>query len=183
MIISAKMNFDSQKIPEIPRSIIIKSFIKGVSSRRNFVKEEDERLSFLVQQYGTNNWELIASMMPFRNARQCRDRFRNYLSPKINLKKWTKEEDLLLINKYHELGPKWVHISQFFEGRSDNNLKNRWYTHLKKQHQKTENNIEDLINNKDQICVYDDLEQLFFESENNSDLITDVPLDIAVFQY
>lgn len=174
---------NSFQIPEIPRSIIINSYIKGVKSRRNFAKEEDIRLSYLVQKYGANNWNLIASMMPLRNARQCRDRFRNYLSPKINLKKWTKEEDLLLISKYNELGPKWVQISQYFNGRSDNNLKNRWYTHLRKEcpgKEKEKVNECETINNGDSIYIYDDIDPLYIDSDNNSDL-SDVPIDISIF--
>lgn len=180
MDINCQLN--SFEIPEIPRSIIIKSYIKGISSRRNFAKEEDQRLSYLVERYGTNNWEMIASMMPLRNARQCRDRFRNYLSPKINLKKWSEEEDLLLIYKYKELGPKWVQISKYFDGRSDNNLKNRWYTHLKKKCEETEKSkLEDLIDLGSQIYVYEDIEQLFFDSENNSEILSDAPIDQTNF--
>lgn len=151
-IISNKNLF---KIPEIPKSFIIKAYVNGVSSRRNFTKEEDARLSYLVQMFGTKDWNLISNMMPFRNARQCKDRFKNYLSPQINLKPWTKEEDLLLIQKVKELGPKWVQISQYFEGRSDNNLKNRWYTHLKQKFEesnKIENKKSIIEQNKIEIC-------------------------------
>lgn len=118
-------------MPEIPKSTLINSMIKGPTSRRNFTREEDARLTYLVHIFGSKNWTLIAEMMPMRNARQCKDRFTNYLSPMINLKPWSPEEDSLLIQKVKECGPKWVQISRFFEGRSDNNLKNRWYTHLK----------------------------------------------------
>ncbi|KAK8857550.1 hypothetical protein M9Y10_015955 [Tritrichomonas musculus] len=179
------MNLNSQQnynqIPEIPRSIIINSYINGVSRRRNFAKEEDKRLSYLVEQYGTSNWELIASMMPLRNARQCRDRFRNYLSPKINLKKWTKEEDTLLISKYNELGPKWVQISQYFDGRSDNNLKNRWYTHLRKKCQETENiNTDKPVFNGNPVLICDDMEHLFIDPDNY-ELLSESLIDVSTF--
>ena len=71
--------------------------------------------------------------MQTRNARQCKDRYTNYLSPQINLNPWSQEEDDLLIKKVNELGNKWVKISKFFIGRSDNSIKNRWYTHLNKK--------------------------------------------------
>lgn len=161
------------KIPEIPQKIIINSLTKGISSRRNFTKEEDERLFILVQYYGEKNWDYISKMMPFRSARQCKDRYKNYLSPEINLKPWTKEEDLLLIKKYNELGQKWVQISQFFKGRSDNSIKNRWYNHLRQiteqpNKPKTILKEEDikLCNDGDQTMLndYSDFDEIFFNT-------------------
>ncbi|OHS94659.1 Myb-like DNA-binding domain containing protein [Tritrichomonas foetus] len=119
-------------IPAIPQTILMQSLMKGATSRRNFTKEEDQWLNYLVDRFGTKNWNQIAEYMPLRNARQCKERFLSYLSPNINLNPWTAEEDALLIKMFKEYGPKWVKISKSFDGRSDNNLKNRWYTHLKK---------------------------------------------------
>lgn len=146
------------KIPQIPFSIYIKSCVKGVKSRRNFAKEEDVRLQYLVQMFGTKDWKLISYYMLLRNARQCKDRFKNYLSPKINLKPWTKEEDKMLIQKVTEFGPKWVYISKFFEGRSDNNLKNRWYTHLNKKSEGNDNRSINCEVDENQIDYCNDFE-------------------------
>lgn len=158
------------QIPEIPKKIIINSLAKGTSSRRNFTKEEDERLITLVKFYGIKNWEAISNMMPFRNVRQCKDRYNNYLSPEINLKPWTKEEDLLLIKKFNEFGQKWVQISQFFKGRSDNNVKNRWYNHLRQMVDVSKkNNIEEetkFCNDVDQFILNDftDFDDVCFDA-------------------
>ena len=167
---SVNISPDDQKIsfqaPIISKTSLIKSFIKGPNSRRNFTKEEDARLLYLVEHFGTKNWHIIAEMMPFRNIRQCRDRFRNYLSPEINLKPWTLEEDLLLASKYKELGPKWVQISQFFQGRSDNNLKNRWYTHLRNKYEYPEwKPKEPEIINQDHYPLTNFFEEKYFDSE------------------
>lgn len=103
------------------------------TNRRNFTKSEDEQLTGLVSRFGENSWKDIARLMPNRNTRQCKERWNSYLSPRINHEAWSEEEDYLLIQKYKEIGPKWVELSKYFKGRSDNNVKNRWYTHLRKR--------------------------------------------------
>jgi hypothetical protein len=45
---------------------------------------------------------------------------------------WSPEEDSILIERYHLLGPKWVEIGKLLNGRSGNNVKNRWYKHILK---------------------------------------------------
>ncbi|MDR0740923.1 MAG: hypothetical protein LBF34_04415 [Puniceicoccales bacterium] len=93
---------------------------------QKFTPKEDARLCALVDQYGTKNWKQIASHMFNRSARQCRDRWKIYLAPGLNLSTWTDVEDALLREKFNELGPKWVQIVKFFPGRTDTNCKNRW---------------------------------------------------------
>ena len=93
---------------------------------RKFKAEEDALLKKLVRKYGTLSWDLIAAEMHGRNARQCHDRWRFYLSPKINNKSWTPEEDKLLIQACQELNGKWVKISKKFKGRTEIQIKNRW---------------------------------------------------------
>lgn len=99
---------------------------KKKSSRQMFTPKEDKQLIELVKEYGDRNWRVISKKMENRTTRQCRERYRNYLSPNLTNGPWTAEEDLLLEQKYVELGPKWAAISQFFKNRSDVNIKNRW---------------------------------------------------------
>ena len=91
-----------------------------------FSQAEDRILSDMVARMGAHHWNMIAMALPGRTARQCRDRFQNYLMPGINHSAWTKEEDKLLKEKFKEYGPKWSVIARFFERRSTNCLKNHW---------------------------------------------------------
>ena len=91
-----------------------------------FSAEDDERLRVVVEEFGEGNWALIAEHMPGRNARQCKERWSNYLSPRLNRSPWTAEEDELLLKKQQEIGSKWVKISSFFENRTDAMCKNRF---------------------------------------------------------
>jgi hypothetical protein len=92
-----------------------------------FTPEEDAQLARLVQNIGDNDWSKIASFMCNRNARQCRERYRNYLDPGLRWGGWTPEEDRLLMNKFNESGPRWNAIGRYFANRSDNSLRNRWH--------------------------------------------------------
>ena len=103
-----------------------------MAKRRKFTNDEDQKLKDLVAQLGTKSWEKIARLMPERTARQCRDRYKNYLIDTLVSDPWTPEEDAVLIRMFHELGPKWVEIAKALNGRSGNNVKNRWHKHLAK---------------------------------------------------
>jgi hypothetical protein len=104
------------------------SIREGLSGfpKQKFGPDEDTRLTSLVQLHGPRNWKLVASRMPGRNPRQCRERWKHYLKPSINRGDWTEAEDDLLVSKYRELGPKWSQISAFFVSRTDVDLKNRY---------------------------------------------------------
>ena len=94
--------------------------------KSKFTQEEDNLLRQLVAQFGENNWANLSEHMPHRNMRQCKERWQNYLSPKVCNAPWSNEEDALLEQKYKELGPKWVRIALSFPNRTDTNVKNRW---------------------------------------------------------
>lgn len=99
---------------------------QGCCSRHKFLKAEDDQLRVLVTKYGEQNWNLISSHMNRRNARQCRERYKNYLSPNYRNTPWTPAEEAILAAKVKEFGPKWSTIARFFEARSDVNVKNHW---------------------------------------------------------
>lgn len=100
--------------------------------RKKFSPEEDKKLKKLVETMNTYKWDDIAKYMPGRNGRQCRDRYKNYLSSSYFNGQWTVEEDSILRNKYFELGPQWSRLTQFFNNRSCNAIKNRWNYYVSK---------------------------------------------------
>lgn len=102
------------------------NYIKARKPRKLFSKEEDDKLKSLVAQFGRKSWDFIASLLPGRTGRQCRERYRNYLLPGTCYGQWTHDEDILLNLKYQEIGPHWSKMTHFFKGRSANSIKNRW---------------------------------------------------------
>ena len=91
-----------------------------------FSPDEDNQLRFLVKAYGEQNWYIIASQMPNRSVRQCRERWQLFLNSNVKHGKWTQEEDKILTEKYQELGPKWKLLESFFTGRTSYSIRNRW---------------------------------------------------------
>ncbi|KAK8871737.1 hypothetical protein M9Y10_007477 [Tritrichomonas musculus] len=105
-----------------------------IKGRRKFTPQEDEKLKSLIYQIGSCNWIQISKLMPGRTAKQCRDRYCNYLSEPHKEGPWTSEEDKILLSLLSVFGQKWVEISKYIPGRSGSNVKNRWYKHLNKKY-------------------------------------------------
>jgi hypothetical protein len=103
---------------------------KSPVHRRRFTKDEDLKLRSLVESLGPNSWDEIAGYFPGRCGRQCRDRYKNYLVDSLVTVPWTAEEDRIVIQKFHQIGPKWVEIGKVLRGRSGNSVKNRWHKRL-----------------------------------------------------
>jgi hypothetical protein len=97
-----------------------------------FTSKEDQILHRCVERLGTNDWELIALQLPGRSARQCRERWFTYLSPDVNRTPWSAAEDALLFDLMQTHGPRWGAMVPFFCKRTQNNIKNRWNTVLRK---------------------------------------------------
>lgn len=102
----------------------------SITNKRRFTEQEDNLLRFLVDVFGTNNWKAISKFCLAKTSRQCRERYSTYLAPGIRTDEFSPDEDMKIINKVQELGPKWVEISTFFDGRSPNSLKNRYNVHI-----------------------------------------------------
>jgi hypothetical protein len=94
--------------------------------KSKFGAHEDACLSEAVRVFGTGDWWLIASAVPNRTSRQCRERWSNYLNPGLSSHGWTEAEDRLLLEKVNEMGCRWGVIVGFFDGRSKNSLRNRY---------------------------------------------------------
>jgi len=105
--------------------IVVASPVKR-THRKKFTPQEDERLRRVVAQLGRSNWKTVALYFQGRDARQCRERWTHYLSPDLVTGDWTEADDELLCAKVAELGTKWSEIAQFFRGRTDIGVKNRY---------------------------------------------------------
>ena len=96
-----------------------------------FTPEQDNIIKQMAENISSPNWKEIAKKIPGKTAKQYRERYQHFLAPSIKRNPWTIEEDALLI-QYHQLyGPDWAKIADFFPGRTNNDVKNRYNAHLK----------------------------------------------------
>ncbi|KAF5202223.1 Myb-related protein zm1 [Thalictrum thalictroides] len=95
---------------------------------------EDQRLVSYVQKNGHSNWRALPKQAGLlRCGKSCRLRWINYLRPDIKRGNFTQEEEETVIRLHESLGNKWSKIASQLPGRTDNEIKNVWNTHLKKR--------------------------------------------------
>ena len=135
-----------------------------------FVKENNFSY-FLLQPI---NWNYIAPKLKDRNTRQCRERWKHYLMSNKE-EKWSEAEDYILMEKIDLFGKKWTKISSFLPGRTDINVKNRYYTLLNSKNQPSNpqeefHQKEDSSNNNNFFELSDELSNIFFRSRSSDNL-------------
>ena len=118
--------------------------IKPGVNKGSWNKEEDDEILKLIKIHGTN-WSLISKIIKTRNNKQIRDRYINILAPNLNKKKFTFEEDMLIIKLYKEFGAKWSRIHTYFKNRTTDMIKNRFHSSIKKKYKDL---LKDINKNK-----------------------------------
>ncbi|CAL5025693.1 unnamed protein product [Urochloa decumbens] len=101
-----------------------------------WTEEEDRALVEHIQRHGghVGSWRNLPKAAGLnRCGKSCRLRWTNYLRPDIKRGNFTDDEERLIIALHAELGNKWSTIATHLDGRTDNEIKNYWNTHIRKK--------------------------------------------------
>ncbi|KAL9297643.1 hypothetical protein ACSQ67_023539 [Phaseolus vulgaris] len=108
-------------------------FDKNGTKKGAWSEEEDKKLSAYVDKYGHPNWRQLPKFAGLqRCGKSCRLRWMNYLRPNLKRGNYTPKEDQIISDLHQKHGNKWSLIAESLHGRTDNEIKNYWHSHLKK---------------------------------------------------
>jgi hypothetical protein len=104
--------------------------------------EDDKLRKWVERNKGELKWADATKEIPGRSGKQIRERWFNILNPHINKNKWTQDEERLLFQLYQSIGPKWCALVEHFQSRTENSIKNRFYSTLRRVATEHKRNVQ-----------------------------------------
>ncbi|XP_038875348.1 transcription factor MYB20 [Benincasa hispida] len=96
--------------------------------------EEDKKLINFILTNGQCCWRAVPKLAGLlRCGKSCRLRWTNYLRPDLKRGLLSEDEEKMVIDLHSQLGNRWSKIASHLSGRTDNEIKNHWNTHIKKK--------------------------------------------------
>ncbi|XP_040992385.1 transcription factor MYB48-like isoform X1 [Juglans microcarpa x Juglans regia] len=108
-----------------------------------WTEQEDFKLNCFVGLFGDRRWDFIAKVSGLkvagdknnRTGKSCRLRWVNYMHPGLKRGKMTPHEERRVLELHDKWGNRWSRIARNLPGRTDNEIKNYWRTHMRKKAQ------------------------------------------------
>ena len=98
----------------------------------HWTPEENALLREWVKNNGPQRWSECAKIIVGRSGKQCREHWCNKLNPTLKKGNWTAEEDEQIFRLYQKYGTSWSRFEKFLPGRTENAIKNRFYSALRR---------------------------------------------------
>ncbi|KAI3813812.1 hypothetical protein L1987_18547 [Smallanthus sonchifolius] len=96
--------------------------------------DEDKKLIKFILTNGQCCWRAVPKLAGLlRCGKSCRLRWTNYLRPDLKRGLLSEYEEKMVIDLHAQLGNRWSKIASNLPGRTDNEIKNHWNTHIKKK--------------------------------------------------
>lgn len=120
-----------------------------------WTNKEDKLLQSLVDSINPN-WKNINNIFKskgiFKTEQQIESRWISFLDTSLRKKKWSIEQNVKLFKLHLKIGNKWKVISEYFPGKSDNAVKNQFFSLIRKSLRISrkligKSNNTDIINN------------------------------------
>lgn len=97
-------------------------------------KQEDLKLIDYIRKHGEGCWRTLPQAAGLlRCGKSCRLRWINYLRPDLKRGNFAEDEEDLIIKLHALLGNRWSLIAGRLPGRTDNEVKNYWNSHLRRK--------------------------------------------------
>ncbi|KAI4381282.1 hypothetical protein MLD38_007369 [Melastoma candidum] len=102
--------------------------------RGPWTPDEDSVLVDYIARNGEGNWRTLPKRAGLlRCGKSCRLRWMNYLRPSVKRGRIEADEEDLILRLHRLLGNRWSLIAGRIPGRTDNEIKNYWNSHLRKK--------------------------------------------------
>ncbi|OMJ69437.1 hypothetical protein SteCoe_32832 [Stentor coeruleus] len=111
------------------------------NNKQGWTSMEEEILLKIVSSRGAKAWSAVAKELnamihdgnPIRQGRHCRERWFNHVDPNLKKGSWTEEEDQFIIQQQVLIGNRWSEIAKKMQGRTENSVKNRYKSLMRKK--------------------------------------------------
>jgi len=156
-------------------------------NRGPWTPEEDLCLASYIEAHGEGGWRTLPKKAGLlRCGKSCRLRWMNYLRPDVKHGHILPEEEDLILRLHRLLGNRWSLIAGRMPGRTDNEVKNYWNTHLSKKliSQGIDPRTHKPLSESEDICSSPGNSELSHKSqkENNAEIPRNVADGTADFQ-
>ena len=102
------------------------------AKKGNWSFDEDEILLRWVADNGATKWTECSKLIKGRCGKQCRERWVNILNPRVKKGNWSHAEQMTIFNNLYIHHTSWSSMSKILEGRTENSIKNYFYSSLRR---------------------------------------------------